>query len=121
MDEIARVAVYALDRHYSLSDIRKISLCVQHGIDISWAMDTIKRVCLRKEPLSKAEARALGLDVAVDIAAARDAYKAKVEPKSDEASGRKGCAPTRIRSRRRANSEYCDSSISKPSHCIESH
>ncbi|KAI4519316.1 hypothetical protein K525DRAFT_158848, partial [Schizophyllum commune Loenen D] len=72
MDEIARVAVYALDRHYSLSDIRKISLCVQHGIDISWAMETIKRVCLRKEPLSKAEARALGLDVAVDIAAARD-------------------------------------------------
>ncbi|KAL1699397.1 hypothetical protein EV121DRAFT_216323 [Schizophyllum commune] len=78
MDEIARVAVYALDRHYNLSDIRKISLCVQYGIDISWAMETIKRVCLRKEPLSKAEARALGLDVAVDIAAARDAYKTKV-------------------------------------------
>ncbi|KAI5897542.1 uncharacterized protein SCHCODRAFT_02486793 [Schizophyllum commune H4-8] len=80
MDEIARVAVYALDRHYSLSDIRKISLCIQHDIGISWAMEAIKRVCLRKDPLSKAEARALGLDVAVDIAAARDAAFLKARP-----------------------------------------
>ncbi|KAL1753375.1 hypothetical protein FB107DRAFT_276811 [Schizophyllum commune] len=42
MDEIARVATYALDYNIGLSDIRKISLTFRHGLDMTWATESIK-------------------------------------------------------------------------------
>ena len=72
MDEIARVATYALDYNIGLSDIRKISLTFRHGLDMTWATESIKSVCLRDEPLSRAEACTLELDLAIGIAEARE-------------------------------------------------
>ena len=72
MDEIARVATYALDYNIGLSDIRKISLTFRRGLDMTWATESIKSVCLRDEPLSRAEACTLELDLAIGIAEARE-------------------------------------------------
>ena len=72
MDEIARVATYALDYNIGLSDIRKISLTFRHGLDMTWATESIRSVCLRDAPLSRAEACALGLNLAIGIAEARE-------------------------------------------------
>ncbi|KAI5897534.1 uncharacterized protein SCHCODRAFT_02743911 [Schizophyllum commune H4-8] len=60
-----------------LPDIRKISLCVRHDVDRSWAVEAIKRVCARRDALTKEEARDIGLDMTASIASVREAaYKA---------------------------------------------
>ncbi|KAL1726846.1 hypothetical protein EV714DRAFT_286902 [Schizophyllum commune] len=77
MEEVCRVATYALDHNGMLPDIRRISLCVRHSIDKAWALDAIRRVCIREQALNKDEAREVGLDMAMLIASAREAaYKA---------------------------------------------
>lgn len=78
MDEVCRVAIYALDHNVGLSDIRKISLCVRHDIDKTWTLEAMKNVCLREEPITKEEARDLGVDMTSLIAAARETAFKKV-------------------------------------------
>ncbi|KAL1704465.1 hypothetical protein EV121DRAFT_205728 [Schizophyllum commune] len=73
MEEVCRVAIYALDHHCGLSDIRKISLCVRHDVDKTWAVDAIERVCARQDALTKEEAREVGLDMTASIASVREA------------------------------------------------
>ncbi|KAL1675761.1 hypothetical protein EV122DRAFT_253688 [Schizophyllum commune] len=73
MEEVCRVAIYALDHHCGLSDIRKISLCVRHDVDKTWAVDAIERVCARQDALTKEEAREIGLDMTASIASVREA------------------------------------------------
>ncbi|KAL1753386.1 hypothetical protein FB107DRAFT_292462 [Schizophyllum commune] len=76
MEEVCRVATYALDHNGGLPDIRKISLCVRHEVDKSWAFEAIKRVCARQEALTEEEACDMGLKMAINIASAREiAYK----------------------------------------------
>ncbi|KAL1720949.1 hypothetical protein EV715DRAFT_196197 [Schizophyllum commune] len=76
MEEVCRVATYALDHNDGLPDIRKISLCVRHEVDKSWAFEAIKRVCARQEALTEEEACDMGLKMAINIASAREiAYK----------------------------------------------
>ena len=72
MEEVCRVATFALDHNGGLPDARKISLCVRYGIDKSWATEAIKRVCVRRDPLTKEEGRDVGVDMAIAIAAARE-------------------------------------------------
>ncbi|KAI4519867.1 hypothetical protein K525DRAFT_271336 [Schizophyllum commune Loenen D] len=73
MEEVCRVATYALDHHGGLSDIRKISLCVRHDVDKTWAVEAIERVCSRQNALTKEEARKVGLDMTASIASVREA------------------------------------------------
>ena len=76
MEEVCRVATYALDHNGGLPDVRKISLCVRHEVDKSWAFEAIKRVCARQEALTEEEACDMGLKMAINIASAREiAYK----------------------------------------------
>ena len=72
MAEVCSVATYALDHNGGLPDIRKISLCVRHNIPASWALEAIKRICLRQEALTLAESRAIGLDMTATIASLRE-------------------------------------------------
>ncbi|KAI4519860.1 hypothetical protein K525DRAFT_150942, partial [Schizophyllum commune Loenen D] len=72
MEEVCRVAAFALDHNGGLPDVRKISLCVRYSIDKSWATEAIKRVCVRRDPLTKEEGRDVGVDMAIAIAAARE-------------------------------------------------
>ena len=76
MEEICRVATYALDHNGGLTDIRKVALCVRHGVDKSWAAEALERICVRPHALTKDEAREIGLDMTAAIASAREAaYK----------------------------------------------
>ncbi|KAI5897533.1 uncharacterized protein SCHCODRAFT_02488522 [Schizophyllum commune H4-8] len=76
MEEVCRVATYALDHNGGLPDVRKIALCVRHEVDKSWAFEAIKRVCARQEALTEEEACDMGLKMAINIASAREiAYK----------------------------------------------
>ena len=76
MEEICRVATYALDHNGGLTDIRKVALCVRHDIDKSWAAEALERICVRQHALTKDEAREIGLDMTAAIASAREAaYK----------------------------------------------
>ena len=61
MDEVAQVATYALDRCGTLSDMRKIALCVRHQIPREWALEALKNVCSRKEVISVEEAKEMGV------------------------------------------------------------
>ncbi|KAL1732580.1 hypothetical protein EV714DRAFT_206288 [Schizophyllum commune] len=72
MEEVCRVVTFALDHNGGLPDVRKISLCVRYGIDKSWTFEAIKRVCVRRDPLTKEEGRDVGVDTAIAIAAARE-------------------------------------------------
>ena len=84
MEDVCRVATYALDHHGGLPDIRRISLCVRHDVDKSWAVEAIKRVCARRDALTKEEARDIGLDMTASIASVREAaYKASGGKVSD--------------------------------------
>ncbi|TRM65651.1 hypothetical protein BD626DRAFT_485450 [Schizophyllum amplum] len=61
MEEVCRVATYALDHHGGLLDIRK-----------PWALDALKNVCTRKDAITPAEARDMGLEMTALVSAARE-------------------------------------------------
>ena len=85
MEEVCRVATYALDHNGGLPDIRKISLWVRHEVDKSWPFEAIKRVCARQEALTEEEACDMGLKMAINIASAREiAYKSSGGSVSDK-------------------------------------
>ena len=72
MAQAAKVACYALGRAGVLSDVRKISLCVKHGLGKDWVVEELKRVIVRVNPLTREEGRELGLDTVVILAASRE-------------------------------------------------
>lgn len=72
MEEVCRVATYALAHHGGLSDIRRISLCSQYSIESEWAMDALKSLCLRTDSVTLAEAREIGLEMTTLVGAARE-------------------------------------------------
>ncbi|KAL1749129.1 hypothetical protein HDZ31DRAFT_28333 [Schizophyllum fasciatum] len=72
MEDVCRVATYALDVNGGLTDTRKISLSVRHSIDPAWAMEAFKRVCIRREPITEAEACDMGPRMTALVTAARE-------------------------------------------------
>ncbi|KAL1749133.1 hypothetical protein HDZ31DRAFT_28338 [Schizophyllum fasciatum] len=80
MQQAANVACFALGCAAVLSDVRKISLCVKHGLGKDWVLEELRRVITRETSLTTAEGRELGTDTTVAIAAAREALRAKAIP-----------------------------------------
>ncbi|TRM65661.1 hypothetical protein BD626DRAFT_627692 [Schizophyllum amplum] len=81
MDEVAKVACYALHRaSAALGDIYKIALCVRHGLSKEWIRGEMERVISRKECLSADEARQLGFEMTTVLADARET-SARLIPK----------------------------------------
>ena len=74
MDEIAQVATHALDRCGTLSDMRKIALCVRHQIPREWALEALKNVCSRDEVISVEEAKGMGVVMMALVAQARERF-----------------------------------------------
>ncbi|KAL1720936.1 hypothetical protein EV715DRAFT_288858 [Schizophyllum commune] len=74
MDEVAQVATYALDRCGTLSDMRKIALCVRHQIPRKWALEALKNVCSRAEVISVEEAKEMGVVMMALVAQARERF-----------------------------------------------
>ncbi|TRM63331.1 hypothetical protein BD626DRAFT_36871 [Schizophyllum amplum] len=72
MSQVSRVACHALDRAGSLSDIRKVALCVRHRLRNHWVADELKRLVMRKESLSAADIALAGLNTSASIAGARE-------------------------------------------------
>ncbi|TRM69665.1 hypothetical protein BD626DRAFT_563403 [Schizophyllum amplum] len=72
MEDVCRVATYALDHHGGLTDIRKISLCVRHSVGTTWALQALQNVCVRQDAITPDEARDMGLEMTTLLAAARE-------------------------------------------------
>lgn len=73
MDEVAKVACYALHRmRVPLGDARQIALCMRYNLPTSWMDEHIRRVLSREDSLSAHESRQLGFDVAALFAYTRE-------------------------------------------------
>uniref|UniRef100_D8PL39 Expressed protein n=2 Tax=Schizophyllum commune (strain H4-8 / FGSC 9210) TaxID=578458 RepID=D8PL39_SCHCM len=74
MEEVARVATYALDRCGVLSDMRKIALCVRHALSREWALEALKNVCSRAQAVSVEEAKGMGAEMTALVAQVRERF-----------------------------------------------
>ncbi|TRM65053.1 hypothetical protein BD626DRAFT_490743 [Schizophyllum amplum] len=73
MDEVQKVALYALGLDGALSDARKIALCVRYSIDRSWASAAFTRLCTRRAALTAKEITELQPNTLAAICTAREA------------------------------------------------
>ena len=71
MDRVRKLSIERLSQ-FSLDAVHKLELMALYELDEQWASDAYKELTERSSPLTSAEARRLGFDVATDIARRRE-------------------------------------------------